>query len=207
MATLLRLIRSLEKASLRDKASLEKLAGRGWFFGPRMAAGGISQLGRASEGTSNEVDETVGQHVRRHLDDIEAALIESYPHRSHLFQEAFRAHRERKYALSIPVFLSQADGIFHERFGEFLFNKKRTRVVSAFNSKVTGGFIKAVLHPLAKEDLPLWRHTSDLGNTFEGLNRHHVMHGMKVDYDTELNSLKAVLLLDHLLWILNRPDN
>ena len=206
MATLIGLLQSLEKASLRDRASLEQLAGRGWFFGPRMPVSVISHLGRASEGTSNEVDEIVGQLVRCSLDDTEAALIESYPHRSHLFQESFRAHRECKYTLSIPVFLSQADGIFQEKHGEILFKTAATDVVSAFSSEVRGSFFKAVLHPLTSKDLPLWKHTKLLEESFKGLNRHQVMHGMIVDYGTELNSLKAVSLLDYLCWILTRPD-
>ncbi len=204
MATLRRLRHWLEEQPLRDKESLTKLAHRGWFLGPRMSAGAIPRLGRAVEGMPNEVDVAVGQHVRRHLDDIEAALIETYVHRSHLFQEAFGAHRECWYSLSIGAFLEQADGIFYERFGSLLFTKGRRDVVSAFRSEVTGQFFQAVLYPLTV-DTPLWVHTGSLDNTFEGLNRHQVVHGMKVDYNTELSSLKAISLLDNLLWVLNRP--
>ena len=32
----------------------------------------------------------------------------------HILQEAFEAHSECKYNLSVPVFLAQADGIFWE---------------------------------------------------------------------------------------------
>ena len=194
----------LEEQPLRDKESLTELARRGWFLGPRMPVAAIPQLGSAVEGTPNEVDGVVGQHVRRHLDDIEAALIESYPHRSHLLQEAFWAHRTCKYALSIPVFLTQADGIFYERFEKLLFSEKGNNAVSTFSSEVRGRFFQAVLHPLTVAT-PLWEDTRCLDDTFEGLNRHQILHGMKVDYNTELSSLKAISLLDILLWVLNRP--
>ena len=205
MATLRRLQHWLEEPPLRDKESLTKLAHRGWFLGPRMSAAAIPRLGRAVESMPNEVDAAVGQHVRRHLDDIEAALIETYPRRSHLFQEAFGAHRECWYSLSIGAFLNQADGIFYDRFEKFLFSKKRPGAVSAFSSEVTGRFFQAVLHPLTLA-IPLWEDTRCLSDTFEGLNRHQVIHGMKADYNTELNSLKAISLLDNLVWVLSPPD-
>ena len=204
MATLRRLQRWLEEQPLHDEKSLTKLARRGWFLGPRMPVAAIPRLGRAVEGTPNGVDGVVGQHVRRHLDHIEAALIESYPHRSHLFQEAFWAHRECKYSLSIQAFLREADGIFYERFGKFLFSEKGKVAVSAFSSEVRGRFFQAVLYPITA-NIPLWMDTRSLDDTFVGLNRHQVIHGIKVDYNTELSSLKAISLLDNLVWVLSRP--
>ena len=204
MATLRRLHRWLEEQPLHDKESLTKLARRGWFLGPRMPVAAIPRLGSAVEVTPNEVDVVVGQYVRRNLDDIEAVLIESYPHRSHLLREAFEAHRECKYSLSIQAFLTQADGIFYERFEKHLFSKRGPGAISAFSSEVTGRFFQAVLHPLTLA-IPLWEDTHRLSNTFEGLNRHQVLHGMKADYNTALNSLKPIPLLDNLVWVLNRP--
>ena len=203
MATLLRLLRWLEQQPFQDKESLTKLAHRGWFLGPRMPVAAIPRLGSAVEGMPNEVDLAVAQHVRRQLDHIEAALIKTYPLRAHLFQEAFGAHRESKYILSIPVFLKQADGIFYDRFGSSLFTKEGRGAVSAFRSEVTGRFFRAVLYPFTV-DTPLWMHTATLNDTFEGLNRHQVLHGLTTDYGTELNSLKAISLLDNLVWVLNR---
>ena len=204
MATLRRLLSWLEEQPLHDRESLTKLARRGWFIGPRMPVAVIPQLGSAVEGRPNEVDVVVGQHVRRHIDDIEAVLVKSYPHRSQPLQEAFGAHRECKYALSIPVFHTQADGIFYERLEKHLFSNRRPGAVSALSSEVTGRFFQAVLHPLTLP-IPLWEDTRRLSDTFEGLNRHQVLHGMKADYNTELSSLKAISLLDNLLRVLNRP--
>ena len=204
MQSHLRLRHWLEDQPLQDRESLTKLALRGWFLGPNMPVAAISRLGRAIEDMPDEVDEAVGQHVRRHLDEIEAALAESYPHRSHLLQEGFWAHRQCKYALSILAFLTQADGIFFERFEKYLFMKERTDAVNAFSSEVGGRFFQAVLHPLTVTT-PLWGHTRFLDDTFDGLNRHQVLHGMKVDYNTELSSLKAISLLHNLFWVLNRP--
>ena len=200
----LMLHRWLEEQPEHDKESLTKLAVRGWFLGPDVPVSSIPQLGHAVDGTPDEVDIVVGQYIRRRLDVIESALIKSYPDRSHLFKEAFEAHRERRYSLSIRAFLAEADGVFHDRFGKPLFTRKRNDAVSAFMSEVTGRFFQAHLHPLTQV-IPLWEDTRRLPDTFEGLNRHQVLHGIKADYDTETNSLKAISLLDYLVWVLNRP--
>ena len=153
----------------------------------------------------NEVEVAVGQHVRWHLNAIEAALIETYPHRSHLIQEAFGAHRECRQSLSIQAFLSQADGIFYERPRISLFTKSGPGVASAFSKMVTGRFFRAALHPLTLA-IPLWKHIHCLPDTFKGLNRHQVLHGMKADYNNELNSLRAISLLHNLVRAVDPPD-
>ncbi len=203
MATLLRILRWLEKQPLRDRESLTKLAHRGWFLGPRFPVGTIPQLGSSVEIRPSDVDEVVARHVRQHLDDIEATLIGLYPSRTYLFQEAFWAHREGRYSLSIQAFLTQADGIFCDRFGKQLFRGGSQEAASDFRSEVRGRFFQAHLHSLT-QSIPLWMDSRCLGDDFEGLNRHQVLHGMKVDYNTELNSLQAVSLLDYLSWVLNR---
>ena len=200
----LMLHRWLEEQPEHEKESLTKLAVRGWFLGPDVPVSAIPQLGHAVDGTPDEVDVVVGQYIRRRLDDIEAALIKSYPGRSHLFREAFKAHRERRYSLSIRAFLAEADGIFHDRFGKLLFTRERNDALSAFKSGVRGRFFQAHLHPLTQA-IPLWKYASDLPETFDGLNRHQVLHGMKADWDSELNSLRAISLFDYLVWVLNRP--
>ena len=203
MATLRSLLRWLEEQPLHDEESLTKLADKGWFFSPRMPVSAIPHLGKAAEAAPNDVDLVVGQYFRRHLDDIEATLVKSYPARCYLFEEAFNAHREQRYSFSIRAFLAAADGIFHDRFGKLLFTKERNEAVNSFSSEIRGRFFQAILHPFTVA-IPLWKNTRRLPDTFEGLNRHQVLHGITTDWDTELNSLKAVSLLDNLAWVLNR---
>ena len=204
MATLLGLHRWLEEQPLRDRESLARLARMGWFLGPDMPVAAILRLGNAVEFTPSEVDIVFGQYIRRHLDDIESRLTGSYPDRTDLFREAFGAHRDCRYSLSIRAFLCEGDGIFHKKFRTSLFRRGRTDAVSAFSSEVMGRFFQAVLHPF-EEDVDLWTDTDKLDDAFDGLNRHQVIHGTKKDYNTELNSLKAISLLDNLVWVLNRP--
>lgn len=198
--------RWLEEQPEEDRESLTQLAVQtGWFFGPRMPVGIITWLGKASKEAPSEVDQIMSGLVQENLDHTEVHLSEAYPNRSHLLMEAFWAHRSGNYALSIPVLLAQADGIFYDRCeGKLFFEKKGKKTIRDFSSKVAGKFFQAHVHPLTV-DTPLWMHSKGLNSTFSGLNRHQVLHGMKVDYNTELNSLKAIAFLDHLSWMLNRP--
>ena len=51
---------------------------------------------------------------------------------------------------------------------------------------------------LFTQPLPLWATKTEKDEWFDELNRHLVLHGIDIDYDTEKNSLKA---LSFLRWI------
>jgi len=51
----------------------------------------------------------------------EQRLAAAYPNRAHLITPAIRAHVQGEYALSTPVFLSQADGICFDGCGGQLY--------------------------------------------------------------------------------------
>ena len=63
----------------------------------------------------------IGSYFRERIDSIERDLSGAYPRRSQILHDAFEAHRTGKYTLSIPVFLSQADGIWYDQFSKDLF--------------------------------------------------------------------------------------
>ena len=190
----------------RDRKALQRLGEEGWFLDPEMPLSLIQEIELLDE-HPNEMAEWLSDFFRTRLDVIEGVLVDSYPRRGHLFQQAFEAHRERKYGLSIPVFLTQADGIFWERTpgGKNLFSSKRKRTCKEYALQISDSHILAYLHPLSST-LPLWMTSKERGNSFVGLNRHQVLHGESVDYDTERNSLKAISLLTYLRWIFNKID-
>ena len=198
----------LEEQPERDKQSLAKLADRGWFLDPNMPVANIGLLARAIEEYPNDVDTAYSGFIRNRLDEIEWELVAAYPSRNHLLRDAFEAHRKAQYTLSVPVFLTQADGIFRERFNKELYDSKRQGVSRAitdntYRSSCQDRFFRAVLEPF-KVPSPLWNSQGELDKAFTGLNRHQVLHGMSTDYDVELNSLRAVSLLSNLRWVLNR---
>ena len=204
--------RLTEEIPERDRKALQRLGEEGWFLDPAMPAPLLQEIERLFDEHPDEIAEGLSDFFRTRLDIIEEALIDSYPHRGHLFQQAFEAHREGKYGLSIPVFLTQADGIFWDQTSEkqnlFMSSRQRERAYYEYVSQISNSHIVIYLHPLSIP-LPLWMNRNERaerGDPCVGLNRHQVLHGESVDYGTEQNSLKAISLLSYLRWILSEID-
>ena len=123
-----------------------------------------------------------------------------------MLRDAFNAHREGKYNLSVPVFLTQADGMWGEKFSTNLFSHNgRKTAVSDDILQVKYGLFKSIFS-LFLTPLPLWKSESERESSFNELNRHQVLHGEVVDYGTEQNSLKVISFLSCLCWVLNDQD-
>ena len=194
----------------RNRKALQILGEEGWFFHPEISLIILWKIDYLLLNDPKGISEWLCDFFREHLIDIEQELLEAYPHRKRPLQDAFEAHREGKYSLSVLVFLAQADGIFGEKSSErksLFAGGQRKDAVKEHASQISG-FSADFLHPL-KILLPLWmseRQRESSFETFTALNRHQVLHGESVDYGTEENSLKAVSLLSYLHWILNMNE-
>ena len=200
-----RLADELKELPERDRKALQRLGEEGWFLDPEIPAILLQQLELLFDEHPDEMTEWLTDFFRERLDVIEGKLVDSYPHRGHLFQQAFEAHREGKYGLSVPVFLAQADGIFWERTPERqnLFSSRQRKAYSEFASQISDTYTGIYLYPLSTL-LPLWMNEDERGACFVGLNRHQVLHGESVDYATEQNSLKTISLLSYLHLIFSK---
>lgn len=188
------------KISEKYRKALQRLGEEGWFLDPEMPALQLREIECLFDEHPDEIAEGLSDFFRTRLDDIERVLVDSYPCRGHLLQQAFEAHREEKYGLSIPVFLTQADGIFWEKTPgrkNLFISEQRKRTYKEYVSQIADSYIWAYLHPLSST-LPLWMTPNERGDSFVELNRHQVLHGESVDYGTEQNSLKAISLLSYL---------
>lgn len=198
----------------RYRAALVELAERGWYFDKEMAFLMPHTLAAvfAQKGAEDEAEALLVEHFRARLDAIEAAVCERFPRREKIVRSAMNAHRNGLFELSIPPLLAQVDGICKDTIGvEFFMRIRKRREESSEPPQ-----------PLAARYATLPRHTdwdaawlspltsigqvskseSERGGDFVGLNRHQVMHGESVDYGTELNSLKAISLLNYVCQVL-----
>lgn len=192
----------------RTRVVATKAALRGWFIGPLIPLSATRDLEGLEDGEA--IDTLFAEHYRLDWTEVEQLVLERLPARSHLLGEAFAAHRERRYALSIPVFLAQAEGLCDDALKGrgHLFSTKEARVQERIRlmedllAQEDSGFVQAILEPL-KAALPssapihLWEVSRDT------LNRHAVLHGRDTDYATELNSLRCISLIDSLTWTLH----
>ena len=197
-------VKAVEEWPMRQHEAVVKVARYGWYIDPEMPVCASTELARALDaGEVKEVTQYASQHVRDHLDRIEARLSEHYPHRRLVLVDAFDAHRKGKFTLSIPVLLSQADGIWNERFSTSLFRGPQ-RTDTSRNQR--GGNQDLVFWDgfnIFEESIPMWMSEKERGPSFAQLNRHLVLHGESLDYGTEENSLRAISFVSWLCWILN----
>ena len=194
----------------QDQKSLALLAELGWFIDPNMPFIPPELLEKALSDHSGPEDvvSSLVRFFRERLNAIEQELKDAYPHRSHLFKDAFDAHRTKKYNLSIPVFLSQADGIWQERFSVNLFiGRGRESVAEKYVSDLEHIPAVYLMHPFSISTSPLWIPQGKRKPSFDEFNRHQVLHGASVNYGTEENSLKAISLLSNLCFLLEQTNS
>jgi len=135
----------------------------------------------------DEADKYLIKFFKKEKKRIEKELIEKFPERTEILKEAFKAHQKGMFHSSTILFISQSDGITDNN----IFMGKKFRKFAKQNES----------HPLAE----LFNSQNPLTSTFykerkqnkddKNLNRHGIIHGLMLEYGTELNSFKALSLL------------
>lgn len=174
----------------RVKENLVALASAGWYLDPEMSIADIIHFKEDLENrTVEEVNDELVQHFRSSLDRIEASLCDDHPTRAPLIKEAFAAHREGRYSLSIPALFAQADGICLDMTGYQIFTGKG---LVRFAKRIDPETLeRAYLEPLLR-DTPITESSRQRRANIPQLNRHAVMHGESTDFPSEENGLKAI---------------
>jgi len=190
----------------RTRKALLIISQHGWFFDVQMPAISLWELqDNLTNGNVDEAERALIEYYRHNIADIVAKIKERFSKRAKPIDLAFKAHERGEYELSIPVFIAQADGICHELFGvQFCHLRYKEQPAKASNTLMTiaENEFKAFLHPLT-QPLPISARSDERGTNFDELNRHQVLHGESVDYGSEVNSLKAISLLNYIAIVLN----
>lgn len=184
----------------RNRDAFNKLAHRGWFVDLGTSFGDVQDIVLRVETESEEdVDTFLMNAIRDRVDGIESEVTSLFPERRAILSDAFLAHRSGKYTLSVPVMLTQADGLFSSDKSTNLFEKPKR--AQAFKALMQGqppdGLVAALLSPLDSV-LPLWMGPTARGENFTGLSRHQILHGEATNYPTERNSLQVISLLSYI---------
>jgi len=164
---------------------------------------------------TNEGKETLDAFMVMHLEDdweeLTKQIFQLCPDRSEILNEAFSLHSEGRYIASIPLLLSQTDGICAEYLGAFLFSEHVRRAEQ----------IKSTLEHNEDKSLDLFFNIlknknqyskgiekSSLSHKEKGPNRSGILHGSRrhLDYGTKINSLKCFSLLAFTVFY-NGPRN
>lgn len=201
-----RIAQGLKDLPERARQALLILGHHGWFLDLELPMVGLWKLAEAlRDGNVADAEQALMGHYRNRTPEIVDRLKKDYPHRARILDAAFKAHSGGEYVLAIPVLLAQADGICQERMGVQLYKKqKKAPVLAAYVAEVaTDALQAAFLHPLT-QPLPISAGAKDRGEDFKGLNRHQVLHGESVDYGSEVNSLRAISLLNYVATLLKQ---
>jgi len=193
------------RSSLIGSEGFEVLVENGWYAFADMSARDVRSIADQFQDDPIAAGERIAQWVRDRVDQVEADLAFEFPDRRAILANAFAAHREGTFNLSVPVFLAQADGIWLERCGHNLFDGDiSATVAAALGDRVRDGVIDRLLRTLTSREWKLRRSKGGRGPSFSDLNRHQVLHGEATDYGTEENSLKAIAMLHFSNFVLRR---
>jgi hypothetical protein len=200
--------RTFRELPPRTQEAILLLGEHGWYLDLEMPIPSLWKLKKAlSEGNIEEAQEALISYFEDRLEKIQKSISEKFPHRAHLIEAAFNAHRRQEFKLSIPVLLAQTDGICKEIVNEYFFIKqnRRPRTAIYVEQIASDTYRAALLSPLA-QTLPIGASENERSEGFRELNRHMVLHGESLDYGNKTNSLKAISLINYVAHVLT-PEN
>jgi hypothetical protein len=178
------------------------LSDEGWYIDYGTAIRTLSGLYIHQITTNSEVLDTfMIKFYKKKLRKISRFFRKNHPQRYLIIKKALQAHRRGDFELSIPVILTQIEGLFYDLTDKEIFSKGRGKLKENtaktwVNSKEndTIAFMLAILEPLREND-NLSASFKDSEKFPNALNRNKILHGRDINYPNELNSYKAISLL------------
>ena len=151
-------------------------------------------------GDAEGVEKALGGFFSEKLTQIEQTLVAQFPARAVILRDAFWAHREGKFTLSIPTMLAQIDGIWHDLAQQNFYRPRGRKAVEALLVREANGAREAIVLILTDVGA-IRRDSKETRSSLETLSRHLILHGVSIDYPSELNSLKCASWLSLLVSI------
>lgn len=194
----------LEQLPSRVRANLLAMAEAGWYLDPEMPMSDLSYFRAALETDAEAANQELADYFSEAVPRIEADLLRRHQNRQRLIACAFRMHATGEYAAAIPLLLSQTDGICLDRTGDQLFSngglQRHARTLDPEELE------SAYLAPLLRAT-PLTHSARDRASRPASLNRHAVLHGESIDYDSQMHSLRAISLINFVSHVLIDPND
>ncbi len=183
------------------------LVEEGWYLGSDMPLPNYRALAEAVDAAEHaKIEEAMCEWARSEADAIIEGAAKAFPDRAQILKDAAEAHRTGKYSLSVPVFLAQSDGMANDIIGNCLFRGNPPRALektlAQFDGFPLSDLSDILLDPLRKHSR---FYTCSTKQATEGgvslANRSEVMHGAQLDYASEANSLRGIVLLGYLVGV------
>ena len=160
-----------------------------------------------------EIDDFMIAMIDDNWSDMKERILKLSPNRKEILESAFHLHEQENYIASIPLLLSQSDGICSEEFRYFFskdtiateegttikMNASDEIIKQVENGELAVDFFTEILLEPFKVDLQLSKSSSKASKQakMKGPNRHGIIHGSRkhLDYGTKTNGYKALSFL------------
>ena len=180
------------------------IAQHGWFIDFGSGLNLPSKVAHnLQEGKVDIANELLIDYYKTNINVIFDTLIKRHHNRREILENIKKSYKENNHTLIIPVILTQVDGIcFDFTRKKFFIKEKENKKykwlpeVIAELEKSAGNFLNLYLSPLQNQT-PIMVREKDLNKFPCKLNRHEILHGIRTDYGTEINSLKVISLLKY----------
>lgn len=131
-----------------------------------------------------------------------------------IFEQALRAHIQGYYALTIPTLLAQAEGIaseyVHRNNLAAKLGKPKKVIAEAIENSFTfstWAIVDTLLNYVVNSGYMYTDFNVEIAKPHRATTRHTILHGIQPNYHSQINSLKAFLLLDALSILQEVQDN
>lgn len=171
-----------------------------WFIAGSMKLPNIKMLLEANQ-DKDVINNICIEYYKNNMQELIQSICKKYPKRKEILEEAYIAHQNKNYHSSIVLFFTQTDGISHDLMKKNFFQEGKWKEVakevndSDIKTKLAYCFFK-VYFEFEGNAAPIRQSAKGRKNwKINHLNRHQVLHGEVVNFNTEINSLKAFSLL------------
>ncbi|WP_319590527.1 hypothetical protein [uncultured Draconibacterium sp.] len=172
----------------------------GWFFDYRIPISSHFQnIAKYDKVIFNLYME---KHFEDNIDKIEELAVKRFPKREKIIRKAIKSHKNGDYEVSIPVLISQADGIFREMTKKEFYSKrtdvKAENIIDEIKNEKFKEFSLWILEPLKKTQL-ISANFKESKDTPDFLHRNPILHGEDSDYANIRNGAKSLSLLNYII--------
>lgn len=191
------LIFGLASVPQNIKKFSEKSAAIGWFFTSESFLAGMKE---AFDESQDSLDRYMIAEIDSNYSKIRESLLKNHQNRQEILSVAFDLHDQQNWIASIPLFLSQTEGIFSENVGALLFSeheKRKLLLQERFKDKADL-YVPYLYTPFeSKIQFSAGISSASPNKKMNGPNRNGILHGSRkhLDYGIKINSYKCISLL------------
>ncbi len=197
--------------------SLFRASEYGWYLSPKaISKYPISQL---TELLKQDDLSELEKSILNDADNLAKTTIENaiitFPDRKHVLLEILDCYNKKLYFATINLSYSQTDGICNEVWGFGFFDKTgkpeyKLKTHVEFQN-YQDGLATIFSEQLSAKSNEVTMHSDTFKSNFpdkisSSFNRHLVQHGHSINYGNQSNAIRAILLIDFLMYFKNEKD-